>query len=135
MTSHLYHLQINIDFTANAEFYKELMELLGWSLIFETDGLAGYKSGTTGDLWFVDADRKDKPDYDAIGTNHVGIRVEKKENIDEVVKFIEAKDIKPLFETPRHRAEFAADENSTYYQVMFESKDGILFEIVYIGAK
>ena len=40
-----------------------------------------------------------------------------------------------LFETPRHRPEFAESDGHTYYQVMFASPDGILFEIVYVGPK
>ena len=40
-----------------------------------------------------------------------------------------------LFETPRHRPDFAHGEDTTYYQVMFESPDRILFEIVYTGPK
>jgi hypothetical protein len=39
-----------------------------------------------------------------------------------------------LFETPRHRPEFSEGDN-TYYQVMFESPDRILFEVVYTGPK
>ena len=35
-----------------------------------------------------------------------------------------------LFETPRHRAEFTNSPEQTYYQVMFETPDRILVEIV-----
>ncbi len=34
---------------------------------------------------------------------------------------------------PHHRPEFAMNEKYTYYQVMFETPDRILFEIVYMG--
>jgi hypothetical protein len=34
-----------------------------------------------------------------------------------------------------HRPEFASSEAGTYYQVMFRSPDGILFELVYIGPR
>ena len=37
-----------------------------------------------------------------------------------------------LFETPRYRPDFSSEPN-TYYQIMFESPDRILFEIVYVG--
>ena len=43
--------------------------------------------------------------------------------------------LRTLFETPRHRPDFAHGEDTTYYQVMFESPDRILFEIVYTGPK
>jgi hypothetical protein len=40
-----------------------------------------------------------------------------------------------LFGTPQHRPEFAQGEDQTYYQVMFESPDRILLEVVYTGPK
>ncbi len=40
-----------------------------------------------------------------------------------------------LFGTPKHRVEFADSPKETYYQIMFESPDKILFEIVYKGEK
>ena len=49
--------------------------------------------------------------------------------------YLQARGMALLFETPRHRPEFARDEQSTYYQVMFETPDRLLLEIVYIGPK
>jgi hypothetical protein len=49
------------------------------------------------------------------------------------VAYLTARGVAPLFNTPCHRPEFARDEQSTYYQVMFETPDRILIEIVYIG--
>ena len=46
-----------------------------------------------------------------------------------------AKGVQPLFDTPRHRPEFRDDPKETYYQVMFESPDKVLFEVVYSGLK
>ena len=40
-----------------------------------------------------------------------------------------------LFETPRHRPDFARSADQTYYQVMFEIPDHILLEVVYTGRK
>lgn len=134
MKSHLYHLQVNIDYK-NVSFYKKLMELIGWSEIFEMEGLIGYTSGNTGDVWFCDAEKKNQNDYDGPGMNHIAIRVDKLKDIDEVKEHLEKDDIKMLFDTPRHRPEFAASEKETYYQIMFESPDKVLFEIVYIGQK
>lgn len=135
MKSHFYHLQINVDYAKNGQFYKEFMTLLGWTEIFSQSMMAGYKSGTTGDLWFIDAAKKTVNDYDNIGVNHLAIRVEKQSDVDEVVTFLKSKNIPALFETPRHRPEFTAQENETYYQVIFESPDKIQIEVVYIGAK
>jgi hypothetical protein len=134
MKSHLYHLQVNIDFS-NLSFYQELMSFLGWQIIFGTEEVVGYKSGQSGDIWFCKALKDGQGDFDKTGVNHVSIRVENKEDVDSVVGFLQKNNITPLFDTPRHRSEFASDENETYYQVMFASPDNILFELVYIGAK
>lgn len=134
MNSHLYHLQLNIDFN-NKSFYKDLFEFLGWSEIFETEDLMGYKSGTYGDIWFVNAENQVVQDYDARGLNHLAIRTDKQEDIDALMQFLNVNNVKTLFDTPKHRSEFANSAAETYYQVMFKSADNILFEVVYIGSK
>ena len=118
MNSHFYHIQINIDFQ-NISFYKSMMEFMGWSVIFEGEDVCGYKSGTNGDLWFVKADHNQTTDYDAKGVNHISLRVEKMADIFEMKKYLEKNGIKTLFDTPRHRPEFASTEDQTYYQIMF----------------
>lgn len=133
MNSHFYHLQINIDFK-NISFYKDLMTALGWSLIFEDEMVAGYKSGSTGDLWFVKTERPDNSDYDAKGVNHISIRVDQVSDVDQIKNHLEKIGTKMLFDTPRHRPEFATSEKDTYYQIMFESPDKVLFEVVYVGS-
>jgi len=66
--------------------------------------------------------------------NHLGIQTTTQSEVDETVAYLQDKGITALFETPRHRPEFSSPGN-TYYQVMFESPDRILFEVVYIGPK
>src|SRR5689334_1019364 len=90
MKSYFYHMQININYAKHAQFYKELMTFLGWSLIFESqetvgkyEGTAGYKSNTNGDLWFVDSTNKEVSDYDKIGVNHISLRVDTQKDVDE----------------------------------------------------
>lgn len=135
MNSYFYHIQFNVNLKKNKGFYSELMKFLGWDVIFEGDKVIGFKTKTNGDLWFVDASEKEIQDYDDIGANHVSLRVDEMKDVDSVVEFLKEKGIPTLFETPRHRPEFSADETQTYYQVMFETPDKILFEIVYIGSK
>jgi len=55
--------------------------------------------------------------------------------VDEVAAWLAGKGIAPAFETPRHRPEFSAGGDSTYYQVMFETPDRLLIEVVYTGPK
>ena len=131
MKSFLYHLQFNIDFS-NISFYKDLMSFLGWSVIFADESAAGFKSGTNGDVWFIKNETKKQNDHGNIGVSHTSIRVEKQKDVDEVIGFLKEKNVPCLFSTPRHRPEFSSP-GQTYYQIMFESPDRILLEIVYIG--
>lgn len=111
------------------------MGFMGWEVIFGNEEMAGYKSGGNGDLWFIKSKKNEVQDYDQVGVNHISLKVESIKEVDEVVSFLKENNISPLFDTPRHRPEFASEESQTYYQVMFETPDQILFEVVYIGAK
>lgn len=134
MKSSFNHIQINIDFK-NASFYRELFTFMGWSLIFEGEGMMGFKSGKNGDIWFINSMKQVQTDYEQMGMNHLSIGVKEQLNVDEVVSFLATKKINALFETPRHRPEFSQGDDQTYYQVMFTSPDNILFEVVYVGLK
>ena len=111
------------------------MQCLAWSPIFEMEHTIGYRSNTTGDLWFVHAQKQQKSDYDAYGVNHISLRVDFAKDIDTIAKFVTEQGIELLFDTPKHRPEFSPSESETYYQIMFKTADNILFEVVYIGKK
>jgi len=64
-------------------------------------------------------------DYDGPGMNHLAIGA----------NYLTERRVALLFETPRHRPEFAEGEAQTYYQVMFASLDRIMLEVVYTGPK
>jgi len=86
-------------------------------------------------LWFLPKTKTVTNDYDGLGMNHLGIHTTMITEVDETRDFLEMKGVPALFVTPRHRPEFSDGEDHTYYQVMFESPDKILFEVVYIGFK
>ena len=111
------------------------MEFMGWSIIFEMDEVVGYRSGTNGDVWFVKTQNKEVQDHDDIGLNHIALRVDTISDVDSIKDFLEKKGVEMLFDTPKHRPEFAWTPTGTYYQIMFKSPDGILFEAVYVGKK
>jgi len=67
--------------------------------------------------------------------NHIAVRTEEQKDVDTAAAFLKRSSVPALFDTPRHRPEFAEGEGQTYYQVMFASPDHILFEVVYIGPK
>ena len=132
ISSYFYHTQLNIDFD-NVRFYKDFMHFIGWSIIFETEGVIGFKSKTNGDVWLVKASINESTNYDAKGTNHISFRVNSQTDVDTIKGYLESKGIKMLFGTPKHRPEFANTKDETYYQIMFETPDKLLFEVVYIG--
>ena len=119
---------------ANAGFYKDLLTFLGWQTIFEGDGSIGVAGGNGASLWFMGEAKAIQNDYDGPGMNHLALSVSNQTDVDVAAVYLKEKGLALLFETPRHRLEFSG-EGSTYYQVMFESPDRILFEIVYTGPK
>ncbi|MBK7723729.1 MAG: VOC family protein [Dehalococcoidia bacterium] len=134
MKSKLGHIELKID-TANTGFYKELLGFLGWETIWEGEGMLGLGGSDGASLWFGSGANAAVNDYDGRGVNHLGISVDSQADVDAFAAYLSGKGVPALFETPRHRPEFAGAEDQTYYQVMFESPDRILFEVVYSGPK
>jgi len=128
------HIQFNSR-PESQDFYVRLFSTLGWKTIYQDDNMLGVGEEDGGSLWFSSPQKNLISDYDGIGVNHVGIHTTKQVDVDEVVRFLRENNIDTLFGTPRHRPEFSSREDSTYYQVMFESPDKLLFEVVYIGKK
>ena len=133
MKSFLNHLQINID-TKNIPFYKDLMTHLGWKKVLDEPAMAGFSDGQNGSLWFLPKQKNAKNDYDGPGVNHIGIGASSMSDVDAAATFLNDNGIKLLFGTPKKRPEFSGPK-SVYYQIMFESPDGILFEVMYSGEK
>jgi Bacteriophytochrome (light-regulated signal transduction histidine kinase) len=134
MSSMLNHLQINVA-GANLPFYKDLFAQLKWQLIHDSPDMLGLLDENGASLWFAAKQGGSAADYDGIGVNHIALGVSDQSAVDEMVSYLKERNIASLFETPRHRPEFAASEDQTYYQVMFESPDKLLFEVVYMGPK
>jgi catechol 2,3-dioxygenase-like lactoylglutathione lyase family enzyme len=84
-------------------------------------------------IWFVDMVNDVYGDYDGCGLNHLAFGVDSIADVDKAAEWLTERGIEHLFGTPRHRPEFSSDDKTTYYQVMFESPDKLLFEIVYTG--
>lgn len=134
MQTKISHLLYGID-PANMGFYKDLLGFLGWSAIWESPEISGFGDSAGASAWFGTREKDVTNDYDGPGLNHLGIAADSIADVDATARYLEDRGVTALFETPRHRPEFSQDENSTYYQVMFESPDRILFEVVYVGAK
>lgn len=134
MKTYLSHIQFNIR-PENMAFYRDLFVHLGWPTIVDNEGMLGV-AGKSGDsLWFIGQVKPVSNDYDGPGMNHIGIGTDTQADVDTAAAYLTRRGVQALFETPRHRPEFSQTEGQTYYQVMFESPDRILFEVVYMGAK
>lgn len=128
------HLQVNVA-AENVPFYRDLFNHLGWDSLMDEDGFLGVGEANGASLWFMSGASAQANDYDGPGVNHIGIAAPAMQDVDEVAAYLAGRGVAALFETPRHRPEFAQDESQTYYQVMFESPDRVLFEVVYTGPK
>ncbi len=133
MHTNVSHLLFGVS-PANLPFYKELMGFLGWSALYEDENMLGVGNGGETSIWFGAPLKDAANDYDGPGLNHLGIGTETQADVDTTVAFLAEHNITALFETPRHRPEFSGPD-STYYQVMFETPDRILIEVVYIGPR
>jgi len=127
------HLQYNIDLK-NVDFYRDLLTFLGWEILYDDPNVLGMEGDNKVSLWFASVTKGTGNDYDANGANHIGIGVGHQADVDATVAYLKEHNVPALFETPRHRPEFSGGDK-TYYQVMFESPDRILIEVVYTGIK
>jgi catechol 2,3-dioxygenase-like lactoylglutathione lyase family enzyme len=118
----------------NLGFYKDLFTFLEWGVLYDDPNMVGVGDEHGSSLWFGAPLKDAKNDYDGVGVNHIGVAVKKQADVDATVNYLKKLGVPALFETPRHRPEFSGPD-STYYQVMFESPDKLLFEVVYTGPK
>jgi hypothetical protein len=134
MQSKFAHMQLNVQ-PANLPFYNDLFSRLGWKIMYSTKDMCAVSDTNGTSLWFLGIAKEVNNDYDGPGVNHLGIGVNAQEDVDTAANFLIERSVEQLFDTPRHRPDFSGDGPDTYYQVMFESPDRILFEIVYEGPK
>ncbi|CAN5717643.1 hypothetical protein BH10CHL1_BH10CHL1_49060 [soil metagenome] len=134
MQSKFGHIQFNIQ-AAHMPFYKDLLAFLGWKTIVAAEDVLGVVDAHGGSLWFSGHVKDVGNDYDGPGMNHFAISVTQQTDVDAAATYLREQGLALLFDTPQHRAEFSQGPEHTYYQVMFESPDRILLEVVYIGPK
>ena len=134
MRTHVGHIQFNVR-AANLPFYRDLTAFLGWQTLYDTEEFIGVADESGNSLWFTDCVKTVSNDYDGPGMNHLAFITAAQAEVDAAVDYLRGRGVEPLFGTPCHRPEFSQGEGHTYYQVMFESPDRILFEIVYVGPK
>jgi catechol 2,3-dioxygenase-like lactoylglutathione lyase family enzyme len=126
----LNHVQFNVS-AGNFDFYRRLLSQLGFEVQESEHYVAGFGNGVS--LWFMPSDVSEQQDHDHRGVNHLGLNAETVAEVDAVAAFLPEIGAEALFETPRRRDDFIGGGETDYYQVMFRSPDGILFEVVYTG--
>lgn len=135
MKTHFGHIEYKVK-AANVSFYRDLFAFLGWDTLMDDGGsFLGLGDESGGSFWFIGSETDVVNDYDGLGVNHVAVAAPTIADVDATAKYLGDHGVAALFETPRHRPEFASSPDRTYYQVMFESPDRILFEVVYGGPK
>ncbi len=134
MQTTLNHIQINVR-SENLSFYADLFEQLGWQTLYADGSMLGIGDTNRSSVWFIGRIKDVTNDYDGPGMNHLAIGTATQADVDVMAAYLTGRGVSLLFETPRHRPEFAAAPDQTYYQIMFESPDRILFEVVYTGVR
>lgn len=124
------HLQFNVT-PDNLEFYRSLLNQLGFQVPESEGYVSGFGNGAS--LWFIGSDVTEQQDHDHRGVNHIAINADAVADVDAAAGALVSLETEALFETPRRRDDFIGDGETDYYQVMFRSPDGILFEVVYTG--
>jgi catechol 2,3-dioxygenase-like lactoylglutathione lyase family enzyme len=134
MKSGIGHIQFFVK-QENLPFYVDLFAFLGWGAIWSGDEGLGVTGSNGESLWFMAGATGVENDYDGPGVNHVAIAAESQADVDAAAAHVTGNGVDLLFETPRHRPDFSASEEDTYYQIMFETPDRFLLEFVYTGPK
>lgn len=132
MQTGLAHLQFNVR-AENLPFYTDLLAFLGWQTLYAGEGMLGMAGQDGVSLWFAGQVKDVTNDYDGPGLNHLAIGAASVADVDSTATYLREQGIAPLFDTPRHRPDFAESAERTYYQVMFETPDRLLLEVVYTG--
>ena len=132
MRSFVYHIEIRVsDSKVSFPFYKDFLGYLDYKISFEDKTTLGMTNGTC-DVWMIQTEDKykgNKYHRKNVGFNHIAFGVYSKDGVDTFVKeFLESKNIKPLYNSPKEFKEY----QDGYYAVYFEDPDKIKLEVTYI---
>ena len=118
MQSHIGHIQFNVE-AANLPFYRDLTAFLGWQTLYDTAEFIGVRPERHEPLVHrlcqagqqrLQRPRPEPPCLQRAGAG--GCRCRGRPH----------PGVAHLFETPRHRPDFAHGEDTTYYQVMLNRR-------------
>ncbi|HUW21687.1 MAG TPA: VOC family protein [Candidatus Bathyarchaeia archaeon] len=131
MKSRIGHIYIYAsDLEKSYQFYKKFLGYLDYRQNFKSKKFFAFiKDGTS--IFFEQAPKDHLNDgyhRRRIGLNHLAFRVDSKEEVDRFNNdFLNANDIKTLYNTPKPFPKY----EKGYYAVYFEDPDRIKLEVVY----
>jgi len=127
MNATFYHTSINV---SDIEFYKRLLDRLGFKIVAEYEHGFGASDGTVS-VWVfhVHPDYRQHPFHrKALGLNHLAFRVGSKDAVDTFYnEYLLANKIPILYGGPAEYPEYEPG----YYAVYFEDPDRLKLEVVY----
>jgi catechol 2,3-dioxygenase-like lactoylglutathione lyase family enzyme len=119
---------------ANFAFYRDLFGFLGWNTYYDSEEMLGFGDARGVSVWFGSPLKEHVNDYDGPGMNHFAVHTATQAEVDTCAEYLRGCNVELLFGTPRHHPDFSSETN-TYYQIMFETPDRILVEVVYTAQK
>lgn len=129
MKAKIGHIGINLSSVDNLQFWKELLQYLGFSI--KDDGT--HFDATSDGCYLCVSITEQKYQQDGFhrkrtGLNHIALQVQAAEQVNIFVsEFLEPKGITPLYDGAKPYPEYAPG----YYAVFFEDLDRVKVEVVY----
>lgn len=128
----VHHFQIQVsNIRKSATFYGELLSRLGFTKVFETEGMVEWQKEGTRIIVAQSPKRFLDHGYHRkrIGLNHVAFRASSRVEVDELYRdFLLPNKIPVLYNGPKEWEGY----DPGYYAVYFEDPDRIKLELVYV---
>ena len=128
----VHHVQIQVsNIQKSATFYSELLGRLGFSKVFETEGMVEWRKEGTRIIVAQSPKRFLADGYHRkrVGLNHIAFRAPSREVVDELYRnYLLPKKIPVLYGGAKEWKEY----DPGYYAVYFEDPDRMKIELVYV---
>ena len=128
----VHHLQIQVsNIQKSATFYGDLLGRLGFTKVFETEGMLEWQKEGTRIIVAQSPKRFVSDGYHRkrVGLNHIAFRAPSRAAVDELYRnYLVPKKITTLYGGPKEREGY----DPGYYAVYFEDPDRMKLELVYV---
>lgn len=130
------HIEINVsDLQKSKKFYSMIFSQLKWDMSLDGDYAIGFKGADNTHLFLVQTKKASLLNIfhrKNTGLNHLAIRVESRQAVEEFNNFLKQNNIPRLYaDNPK---DYSKEYNmEQYYAVYFEDPDRIKLEVVFMG--